>query len=459
MCGLSAFFDLCKRPLHSGSPPKSDKDEERERLLERLDRSVESRRYRGPDAKGTWIAPDNNVGLGHVRLCTRDLSSAGTQPLHSSNEAEDIHVVVNGELYYDTSLRKSLEQEYTFQSTSDSEILIPLYKRYGTAFTHHLRGEFSLVLYDGKTQILVAARDRFGVKPLHYGRLLVATQCKGIVQLLANPESLQWDVQCLAQGGGHYGSRTLIEGIRKFPPGHILVVRADQAMEAPLVIQPYFRTNYTANKGGLDSRPAEELVTELRSRLLEAVRLRIVGSDVPVGVLLSGGVDSSAVAGMAAHVSKQRLAANNGNALALPTCFTIGFPADDDLDESAIARRTAEHLGLPFEKLVVTEQILADEFDEACWLGETLMWDLQHIAKKALSKHIASRGLKVVLNGDGSDELFGGYSHFVADRLLADDERRVASLQSVNSVQRERLQQDYPQAWFGQENKDFDENG
>ncbi|KAK4539881.1 hypothetical protein LTR36_010275 [Oleoguttula mirabilis] len=444
MCGISAVFDLRKRQQDSNGNNDGNK-KRRAKLNAQLDRSVESQRHRGPDDKGVWINPENSAGLGHVRLSTRDLSCAGHQPLHSSNGADDLHIVVNGELYYDEDLRASLEQEYDFQSTSDSEIVIPLYRRYGVAFIDHLRGEFSLVLYDAKTQTLIAARDRLGVKPLHYGvfdgRLLIATQCKGIAELLDDPRSLHWDVHCLAQGGGHYGNRTLFEGIKKFPPGHTLVVRHGQTEQ--LEFKPYFQTKYPVNNRSTDSRPADDLIKKLHAHLFEAVRLRVVSSDVPVGVLLSGGVDSSAVAGMATHVSRERLEANNGAAPPLPTCFTIWFPDDDELDESAIASRTAEHLGLQLEKVAVTEQMLADEFEEACWLGETLLWDLQHIAKKVLSRHISQRGFKVVLNGDGADELFGGYAYLVADRLLEDDKRRETSLQHASSAQRERARQEH----------------
>lgn len=361
--------------------------------------------------------------------------------------------MVNGELYYEPELRASLKETYEFSSTSDSEMVIALYKTYGTEFLPMLRGEFSLVVYDGKSGTLLVARDRFGVKPLHYGvidgNLLVATQCKGIKELLNDRQSLRWDVKGLAEGGGYYGSRTLFENISKIPPGHRLVVR--QGSDEPLEFKPYWRTQYPPNSGHSDHRPTEQLVKELRAKLVESVRLRLVSSDVPVGILLSGGVDSSAVAGIAADLAKRGFAHNNSDKSQPPTCFTIGFPDDGAFDESAVAMRTAEHLGLPIEKVIVTEQVLADEFDSSCWLGEALMFDLHHIAKKAMSKHISSKNLKVVLNGDGSDELFGGYSFFVADRLEADDNLRAPELQAANRQQREKVQSLYEKdfKWYG----------
>ncbi|CAK1359053.1 hypothetical protein CB0940_05319 [Cercospora beticola] len=221
---------------------------------------------------------------------------------------------------------------------------------------------------------------------------------------------------------------------------------------APQSIQfrPYWELQYPSNEGRSDKRTEDELIIELRERLVEAVRMRLVSSDVPVGLLLSGGVDSSAVAGIAAHLSHQQETPPEK----LPTCFTIAFPDDSDLDESAIAVRSAEHIGLPIEKIVVDEQVLADQFEESCWLGEALMWDLQHIAKKAMSKHIRSRGLKVVLNGDGSDELFGGYSFFVDSRLQAEDRRRDPNMKepdSLDDLNQIREKQADASRWFGGE--------
>ncbi|KAM0717758.1 hypothetical protein Q7P37_006090 [Cladosporium fusiforme] len=462
MCGVSAVFNLRKKQPTTNRNADCIRND-RAKLADKLDRSVESQRHRGPDAKGVWTSADASVGLAHVRLSTRDLSCAGHQPLHSSDEADDIHTVVNGELYYDPELRTSLEQTYKFSSTSDSEMVIALFKTYGTDFLEKLRGEFSLIVYDGKSQTLLVARDRFGVKPLHYGvidgKLLIATQCKGISELLDDGKELRWDVKGLAEGGGYYTSRTLFENVSKFPPGHSLVVRPGD--DTNLDFKPYWQTEYPPNSGHSDERPTTHLVEELREKLMQSVRLRLASSDVPIGILLSGGVDSSAVAGMATDLTKRGLGQTSGGAAPLPTCFTIGFPDDGTYDESAVATRTAEHLGLPIEKVVVTEQILADEFDSSCWLGETLMFDLQHIAKKAMSKHIASKKLKVVLNGDGSDELFGGYSFFVSDRLEADDERRAPELQSTVPGQRELVHSRYTNdvKWFGAEQaQDGEEN-
>ena len=366
MCGLSAIFQL-RGNAEDKDGNSEDHKAQRARWAAQLEKSAESMRHRGPNAKGIWISPDTTTGLGHVRLSTRDLSSAGDQPMHSGIDTDDIHIAVNGELYYDEKLRTSLGEQYKFKSTSDSEMVIALYRLYGSAFIDQLRGEFAFVIYDGKERKLIIARDRFGVKPLHYGvfdgRLVISTQCKGVVALLDENKPVRWDGQCLAQGGGHYGNRTLFEGIRKFPPGHILVVKQDQTESFDF--QPYFKMRYPVNKGVSDTRPATELIEELRTRLLEAVGIRLDSTDVPIGLLLSGGVDSSGLAGMVAHLIRERPGSTVGHNGSLPTCFTIGF-LDDDLDESPVAKRTAAHLGLPFERVLVTEKILVEEFDETC---------------------------------------------------------------------------------------------
>lgn len=397
-------------------------------------------RHRGPDHASTWISPDDTIGLAHARLATRDLSAAGRQPLHSTNGLDDIHIVVNGELYYPDELRKDLAREYELSSSSDSEMAIALYRRHGSRFVEHLRGEFPIVLWDGAARRLIITRDRFGIKPLHYGvfgdRLLVATQCKGIAGLLNEDERLQWDPVCFAQGSGHYGYRTLFEGIRKVPAGHVAVIREEDSLD-DLVFRPYWRTHFPVDRGMNDDRPTEKLVGELRALLYESVEIRVKSTDVPIGLLLSGGVDSSAVAGMAAEICRGQRE--------MPTCYTIAFPGDDELDESAIAARTAKHLGLPLVKVQVTEQAMADEFDESCLLGEVPMWDLQHIAKKILSRQIHEDGLRVVLNGDGSDELFAGYNFSVGDRLLGDDQRRCSELQNGSHDAREQALRDFEQ--------------
>jgi len=217
--------------------------------------------------------------------------------LHSVDDSFD------SELYYEPTLRTQLGKEYKLQSTSDSEMAIPLYKRYGPGFVDYLRGEFSLVVYDGKTQTLVAARDRFGVKPLHYGifdeMLLIATQCKGVMELLDIKQALQWDVEGLAQGGGYYGTRSLFKGIRKVPQGHMTVYRQGQA--EPLEFKPYYQTKHPTNEGVHDDRSADQLTLEARDLLLEAVRIRLDSTDIPVSILLSGGVDNSTVTGIASR--------------------------------------------------------------------------------------------------------------------------------------------------------------
>lgn len=370
MCGVSAVVRLCnsspegcrasdtlrRRSLPSSPPlsgsatpqhadPVADKQPfpqllpvHSHKLNDRLNASTSCMRHRGPDHQHAWISDDRCVGLAHARLATRDLSSAGHQPLH--DKGSGLHVVVNGELYYDPAVRQDLidQGSHQFTSVSDSEMAIALYKRMGPSFVSALRGEFSLVLYDEHRQTLMAARDRYGVKPLYWtrsgnGELLFASQIKGIVALDQRPE---WDLESMACNGSHWTARTLFKGIKKLAPGHLLVCRlsADTSQSASVQITPYWRPTYP-EMNVRDDRSIDELVQGLRVRLVEAVRLRLESSDVAVGCLLSGGVDSSAVAGIAHHIRSQS-STSRANAIEGDlTCFTIAFEGEEDeLDES-----------------------------------------------------------------------------------------------------------------------------
>jgi asparagine synthase (glutamine-hydrolysing) len=191
-----------------------------------LKASVETITHRGPDDSGIWISPNEQVGLAHCRLSINDLSSAGRQPLHGSDD--EIHAVVNGEIYDYDRIRHECEtvHNYQFLSDSDSELVLALYKIHGAPdFLTHLRGEFSFVLYDNRhgTQRVIAARDRFGIKPLVYhhdgSKLLIASEAKAFLPLGWKP---RWDVRAISDAGWMFDDRTLFRGVRKVLPGHYL---------------------------------------------------------------------------------------------------------------------------------------------------------------------------------------------------------------------------------------------
>lgn len=313
---------------------------------------------------------------------------------------------MNGELYDDDRLRSEISQNfhYKFKGRSDCEIVIALYKHYGLTFLDKLRGEFSLCLYDARSDFFVAARDRYGIKPLFWtrqnGRLLIAAEAKAFLALGWKPE---WDVKSIMETGWNHGDRTLFKGVSKILPGSYLTWQSGHLSQ-----RPYWDISYP-NKHIRDVRSEAEIVQGVRDRLLESIRLRL-RADVPVGVYLSGGIDSSVIAGMVTHLVREQ-GARIGNARETErvSCFGIAFDKSSGFDESDIAERTADYLGVKFYKKHMDEQALAERFIDATWYCEHHNPDLNYVGKYALSEVPREHGFKVVLTGEGSDENFAGY--------------------------------------------------
>lgn len=355
MCGISCV-------VHQGDPSAID----RTQLSQELSASLEAIKHRGPDSRGQWISDDNRVGtlhssttpsqptvpplthphaaLGHVRLAINDLHPTGAQPFHSPSS--DIHAVVNGELYDYDALRSTLPT-YPFAGHSDCELVIALYQAHGLSFLSHLRGEFALCLYDARTRLFVAARDRYGIKPLFWRvnkeRLEVAAEQKAWLPFGWAPE---WDVASLMEAGWNHDARTLFRGVQKVRPGHYIVCQGFGGVEE----RPYWDIEYPDKVGGWlvfggwgadsffqrvpEQRSEQEMIEGVRERLLEAVRIRL-RADVPVGIYLSGGIDSSVIAGMVTHLVKERgEKIGNENETDRVSCFGIAFDEESGYDES-----------------------------------------------------------------------------------------------------------------------------
>ncbi|KAJ7162393.1 nucleophile aminohydrolase, partial [Mycena filopes] len=366
-------------------------------------------KHRGPDSRGTYISPDVQVGLGHVRLSIIDLAT-GQQPM--SDEEELIHCVVSGELYDHERIRSELQaQGHSFKTKSDSELVVQLYKRDGINLLFHLRGEFAFVLYDAKSRLLLVARDRFGIKPLYYtvsnGRILFASEMKAFMGLGWKPK---WDVESIAQSGEFADDRTVFVGVKKLAPGNFAICRSSGYMK----VQAYWDLKYPAATEQ-PTATVETMIATVREHLLEAVRLRL-RADVPLAIYLSGGLDSSAVAGIATHLLRQN------NPKAKVTTFTLAYPADQQgNDEGPIAARTAAHLGADVHMVNVDEGVLVSALEEAVWHAEQPGGTFQGAGKVLLSRAVREKGYKVVLSGEGSDEIFGGYSFFSAEYLRQPD--------------------------------------
>lgn len=357
-----------------------------------------------------------------MRLAINDLSPDAAQPFHSPDGK--IHAAVNGEFYDYDSIRKELEDTtgYHFHSRSDSEIVIALYRSHGLNFVHYLRGEFACILYDEESQFFVAVRDRYGIKPLFWTlqpdktgnqRLLIAAEMKAFLPLGWTPE---WDVRSLKDAGWNHDERTIFKDVAKIRPGHYLTCSSFGHVEQ----RQYWDTTYP-DKRIVDPRTPEELIEGVRQKMLEAIKLRL-RADVPIGVYLSGGIDSSVIAGMVTHlVKEQGIAMGSASPSDRVCCFSIAFDEESGFDESSIANRTADWLGVKYQKKLMNEKELANRFEDAVWHCEHHNPDLNFVGKYALSEVPLEAGYKVVLTGEGADEMFAGYPLYLPDYLREQD--------------------------------------
>jgi asparagine synthase (glutamine-hydrolysing) len=384
MCGIVALFSR-QDPIPA----------------EVVQRATQRLHHRGPDVQRQWISADRRVALGHARLSIIDLTT-GDQPIAS--EDERTRIVVNGEFYGYEAIRKELEGSgHRLRTHSDSEIALHLYEDLGPQCLHRLRGEFAFVVWDETNRLVFAARDRFGIKPLFYAihrdTLYLASEAKA---LFAAGVPARWDIenfyQTIELGG--YQARTLFDGIFQVPPGHYLI-----ATDAHIQVNRYWDFDYPAADVGAPQQSDVECKAEFREALEEAVRIRL-RADVPVGCYLSGGIDSCAVLGLAARHHPAPIRA-----------FTLTFDRAE-YDEQAQAREMAAKAGAEFYPIPIRQDDLADNFADAIAQSETLCLNAHGVAKYLLSRAVRDAGYKVVLTGEGSDEILGGYAHFRRDMLL-----------------------------------------
>jgi asparagine synthase (glutamine-hydrolysing) len=369
-----------------------------------LERATQRLHHRGPDGRRHWIAAHRRVGLGHARLSIIDLHT-GDQPI--ANEDGRLHIVVNGEFYDYERVQRELERSgHRLRTRSDSEIALHLYEELGTQCLHRLRGEFAFVLWDEPNQTLVAARDRFGIKPLYYaerdGGLALASEAKA---LFAAGVPARWSPAGFVQATTLLvpeQDSSLFEGVRQVPPGHYLL-----ATPGGVRLVRYWDFDYPGVEAG-PPRSDAEYAEAFRHELDEAVRIRL-RADVPVGCYLSGGIDSCAVLGLAARHRSDPI-----------RVFTLTFDRVD-YDESGIAREMAERVGAEFYPIPIRQSNLADEFADAVWHSETTCINAHGVAKFVLSRAVRDAGFKVVITGEGSDEILAGYPHFRRDMLLYDN--------------------------------------
>lgn len=363
--------------------------------------ALEKLRHRGPDGQQHWIDSDERVGLGHTRLAVIDLAT-GDQPIAS--EDGKVRVVVNGEFYNHRKIRRALEDRgHRFRTQTDSEILVHLWEDGGVDCLKQLQGEFAFVLWDDTKGVLLAARDRFGVKPLYYAatsdRLYFASEAKALFAAGVLP---RWDQQSFFEMCHLYypQGRTLFDGVSQVPPGHYLIAKSREVR-----LCKYWDLDYPKRGDPRPERTPGEHVTVLREALNEAVRLRLQ-ADVPVACYLSGGLDSSALLGIAAEHSSAPVHA-----------FTVAFNTET-FDETIVATESTKHTGAFHHVLTVTPDQIVDHFSDAVWHSETVNPNTNGIAKYLLSEHVRANNFKVVLTGEGADETAAGYDFLARDMML-----------------------------------------
>jgi asparagine synthase (glutamine-hydrolysing) len=382
--------------------------------------------HRGPDSEGAFV--DGVVGLAARRLSIIDLET-GDQPM--GNEDGSVVVVQNGEIYNYRELRHELERAgHRFRSHGDTEVLVHLYEEQGTSFATRLRGMFAVAVWDGPRQRLVLARDRFGIKPLAYredgGSLEFASELRALPRGEVDLDALEAFLALNTVPA----PLTIFRGTRKLPAGHLLVWEAGEAR-----LERFARPT-PAQAADVRDGSERELVEELRARLRDSVRAHLV-SDVPVGVLLSGGVDSAVLAALAAQDTAGPL-----------RTFSIGFE-ERSFDELGDARLVAERYGTRHRELVLRPDgalllpTLAEAFDEPFADSSAL--------PTYLVSQLAAEDVKVALSGEGGDELFGGYYTYAADLLAP----RVGPLARVARPLVERLPTSTAKASFDYKAKRF----
>ncbi|UJR12469.1 hypothetical protein I4U23_016645 [Adineta vaga] len=386
-------------------------------------------KHRGPDGPPSlWQNEEKTVGLGHARLSIIDLSDHGRQPLHSYDKK--LHLSMNGELYDHDLLRKQAieNDQYHFTSESDSEIAMYLYRKYGLEFPKHLRGEFAITMYDEERKLFIAVRDRFGIKPLYYtyheNKLLFASEIKA---LFAFGVPAIWNEEVIYNIGQYHSLQTIYKNIHQLPPGHLLVATENGTVN----ISKYYEISYiTREEEKNEKRTEQEMIDGVREHLFNAVRLRM-RADVKVGIYLSGGIDSSVILGMATTLTDKPI-----------DTYSIAFKDHPFFDEQKLCMDTNRFLG-PNKTtphiLEITHEQLAENFEDCVYHYENPLAATSPVGKYMLSKLVRNNNGKVVLTGEGSDEIFSGYVFFRNDYLLHDLPNDSSTHISKNEQERQQI--------------------
>lgn len=379
MCGIAGILNQ-----NTGRPPSETE----------LSSMITQLRHRGPDGYGYFS--DAHIGLAHARLSIIDLSG-GTQPIH--NEDRSVWVIFNGEIFNYIELRAQLEsQGHVFYTHSDTEVIVHLYEQYGDEFVHHLNGQYAIALWDTLRRRLLLIRDRAGILPLFYTqlnqRLIFASEVKAILPVLGqaprlNPDALDQIMTFWAP----VSPDTIFENVHEVSPGCMLIVSGDSVRQ-----YRYWDWSFPED-GKYHSGSVAEQAEQLRELLIDATRLRL-RADVPVGAYLSGGLDSSVLAALIRNHSDVHL-----------RTFSIGFE-DRGFDESEYQNQMVTHLHTDHSQICCRQADIAAEFQRTIWHTESPILRTAPVPMGLLSGLVRAQGFKVVLTGEGADEVLGGYDIF-----------------------------------------------
>lgn len=382
MCGIAGIFSI------NGS---------------RVDPNVlntmrDSMRHRGPDGFDSWISNDGKCGLGHRRLSIIDLTSAGTQPM--SNEDGSIMIVFNGEIYNHYTLRREIEKKgHQYHSHTDTETIIHLYEEKGSDVVQYLDGMFAFAIYDNKRNEIFLARDRFGKKPLYYtevdGKFIFASEIKALlqypgIQTELDEAALSLYLNFLAVPAPN----TLFKGIKKLACGHSMTVTANGIIHEKQFYdhKALFKAKESLNETAIEN--------ELFGLLENAVKKRMM-SDVPFGVFLSGGVDSSTNVALMDQLSNMPV-----------ETFSVAIKNDEISDELQYSRQVAELFKTNHHEVTIDDNDFFDLFENLAYIQDEPLADPVCVPLYYVSKLARQNNVTVVQLGEGSDEIFGGYSHY-----------------------------------------------
>ncbi|MBN2347467.1 MAG: asparagine synthase (glutamine-hydrolyzing) [Bacteroidales bacterium] len=380
MCGIAGIYRF------ENSTPLAE--ETIEKMLAQIN-------YRGPDESGIYI--NNKIGLGSVRLSIIDLAN-GQQPM--SNQNGSLWIVFNGEIFNYIELRNELQQEgYTFRTSSDTEVLLQLYEKYGEDCLNKLNGQFAFAVWNTITNELFLARDRVGIRPLFYtqtnGSFIFGSEIKAILgSREINPEM---DYKSLSQIFTFWTTltpATIFKNIFEVPPGHFIKINSNK-----FVIKKYWELNFPSSPTEYYKGSLEDAIREFDILLKDSIQFRL-RADVPVAAYLSGGIDSSATTALIKDVVQNNL-----------QTFSIGF-ADKEFDESLYQKEVSQFLKTNHTGFTISNEEISDYFQDVIWHTEIPIIRTAPVPMFSLSKQVHNTSIKVVVTGEGADEALSGYNIF-----------------------------------------------